>query len=114
MEDFNDYFKDKDTMIPSLQTLLTVSFAGDVNPNIIKEISDRLAETHSNKQPLKALYYTPYEIFESYAKGQIQIAGLLNFIASASMIRFLCSGYFRFYSLYFLASQETRSTERRW
>ncbi len=86
MEDFNDYFKDKDTMIPSLQTLLTVSFAGDVNPNIIKEISDRLAETHSNKQPLKALYYTPYEIFESYAKGQIQIAGLLNFIASASMI----------------------------
>ena len=86
MEDFHDYFKDKDTMIPSLQTLLTVSFAGDVNPNIIKEISDRLAETHSNKQPLKALYYTPYEIFESYAKGQIQIAGLLNFIASASMI----------------------------
>lgn len=86
MEDFHDYFKDKDTTIPSLQTLLTVSFAGDVNPNIIKEISDRLAKTHSNKQPLKAFYYTPYEIFESYARGQIQIAELLNFIASASMI----------------------------
>lgn len=86
MEDFLKAFEDKDKRIPSLQTLLTVNFSGKVNPNVIKEISDHLAETHSNKQRLKAFYYTPYEIFEDYAMGQIQLAELLNFIALASMI----------------------------
>ncbi len=85
-EDFCSDFKDKNLNIIPDYNLISINFSGEVNPNIIKKISDHLAETHNNTKRLEAYYYTPYEIFENYAESQIQLAEVLNFLAVSSMI----------------------------